>query len=213
MQNSLLLKSWNFLLTLLAVSFLIAFSWPAFDLNPSTEVIRYLELVQWVSWVAFAVDLALGFVSSKDRKKYLIKHPLEIIAVALPMLRPLRLLRVISFSSLVLEKIAIGRSVGIAVKVALTTLFFGYIAAVQITILERGNPEANIRDFGDGIWWAFTTITTVGYGDRFPITGEGRFLAVGLMILGISLLGVVSATIAAWFVKMMQDDSSKVNSR
>jgi voltage-gated potassium channel len=47
----------------------------------------------------------------------------------------------------------------------------------------------------------------VGYGDRFPTTTEGRFLAVGLMMLGIALIGVISATIAATFVKMMQDDS------
>jgi len=200
---------WNWTLTFLAIAFLIAYSWPAFDMSPSANVSRSLDLVQWISWIAFACDLSFGFLKAESRKQYLLKHPLEVLAVALPMLRPLRLLRVISFSSLVLEKIAIGRSVGIAVKVAVTTLFFGYIAAVQITILERENADANIHSFADGLWWAFTTITTVGYGDKFPITMEGRFIAVGLMILGISLLGVVSATIAAWFVRMMQDESER----
>ena len=205
----LLSRIWNLILTFLALSFLVSYSWPAFDENPSSGVLMALDLVQWTSWIAFAADLLVGLSLAGDRKRFLLKHPLEIIAVALPMLRPLRLLRVISFSSLVLEKIAIGRSVGIAVKVAVTTFFFGYIAAVQITVLERGNSSANIHSFSDGLWWAFTTITTVGYGDKFPVTSEGRFLAVGLMILGISLLGVVSATIAAWFVRIMQDESIK----
>lgn len=202
-----LVRTWNWILTFLALAFLVAYSWPAFDRSPSANVARSLELIQWISWGAFALDLTLGFLKAENRKNYLIKHPLEILAVALPMLRPLRLLRVISFSSLVLDKVSIGRSVGITVKVAVTTLFFGYIAAVQITILERENSAANIHSFADGLWWAFTTITTVGYGDKFPVTTEGRFIAVGLMILGISLLGVVSATIAAWFIRIMQDDA------
>lgn len=206
-SNSFLLRMWSWVLTLLAIAFLVAYSWPAFDRTPSLGISRTLDLIQWISWIAFAIDLSAGFFKAEDRRKYLQRHPVEVLAVALPMLRPLRLLRVISFSSLVLEKIAIGRSVGIAVKVAVTTFFFGYIAAVQITVLERENSAANIHTFADGLWWAFTTITTVGYGDKFPVTTEGRFIAVGLMILGISLLGVVSATIAAWFVRMMQDES------
>jgi voltage-gated potassium channel len=190
----------------LALAFLVAFSWPAFDTSPSANTLSTLNVVQWISWLAFAGDLIWGFVKSVDKKKFLLSHPLEIIAVALPMLRPLRLLRLISFGSLVLEKVPIGKSLGITIKVAVTTLFFGYIAAIQITIVERLNPSGNIKSFGDGLWWAFTTITTVGYGDRYPTTTEGRVLAVCLMVLGISLLGVISATIAAWFVRLMQNE-------
>jgi voltage-gated potassium channel len=200
------LKLWGKTLTFLALAFLMAFSWPAFDQSPSVNTSTTLDIVQWVSWFAFAGDLAWGFIKSVDKKKFVLSHPLEIIAVALPMLRPLRLLRLISFGSLVLEKVSIGKSVGITIKVVITTLFLGYIAAIQITVVERLSPTGNIKNFGDGLWWAFTTITTVGYGDRYPTTTEGRVLAVCLMILGISLLGVVSATIAAWFVRLMQNE-------
>ena len=190
----------------------MAFSWPAFDPSPSANTLTTLNIVQWISWLAFAGDLAWGFVKSLDKKKFVLSHPLEIIAVALPMLRPLRLLRLISFGSLVLEKVSIGKSLGITIKVILTTLFFGYIAAIQITIVERLSPSGNIKNFGDGLWWAFTTITTVGYGDRYPTTTEGRVLAVCLMVLGISLLGVISATIAAWFVRLMQNEEQSKKS-
>jgi voltage-gated potassium channel len=200
-------KLWNVILTFLALAFLVAFSWPAFDMNPSDSTNHILGFIQWASWLAFALDLVVGLARAQNKATFLKKHPLEILAVALPMLRPLRLLRVISFGSLVLEKVSIGKSVGITIKVVITTFFLGYIAAIQITITERASDSSNIKNFGDGLWWAFTTITTVGYGDRYPTTSEGRFLAVCLMILGISLLGVISATIAAWFVRMMQDES------
>lgn len=206
-------KLWGWTLTFLALAFLVAFSWPAFDPSPSANTLTTLNIVQWTSWLAFAGDLAWGFVKSLDKKKFVLSHPLEIIAVALPMLRPLRLLRLISFGSLVLEKVSIGKSVGITIKVILTTLFFGYIAAIQITIVERLSPSGNIKNFGDGLWWAFTTITTVGYGDRYPTTTEGRVLAVCLMVLGISLLGVISATIAAWFVRLMQNEEQSKTPR
>lgn len=201
-------KIWDKLLTFLALAFLVAFSWPAFDSSPSESTTQFLEIIQWVSWVAFALDLVFSFILARNKREFVKKHPLDIIAVALPMLRPLRLIRVISFGSMVLDKVAIGKSLGILIRLFVVTFFFAYIAAVQITITERVNPDANIHNFADGLWWSFTTITTVGYGDKFPITGEGRILAVFLMVLGISLLGVITATFAAWFVKMMQQDEA-----
>jgi voltage-gated potassium channel len=127
---------------------------------------------------------------------------LDIAAVLLPFLRPLRLLRVISFGGLALQKVAIGRQFAITVKVFIASIFIAYISAVQITISERAIEGSNIKNFGDGLWWAITTVTTVGYGDRYPTSAEGKFLAVGLMVVGISLMGVITASVAAWFVKM-----------
>jgi voltage-gated potassium channel len=115
-------------------------------------------------------------------------------------------MRVISFGGLAIQKVAIGRQFAITLKVAITTLFVAYIAAVQITISERVVEGSNIKNFGDGLWWAMTTVTTVGYGDKFPVTTEGRILAVALMIMGISLVGVITASVAAWFVKISNSE-------
>jgi len=202
-------RVWNESLTFLALAFLVAFSYPAF-VNPvpsSTQTL--LNIVQWVSWVAFATDLIYGLIKAKSKKQYLKKHPLEVAAVLLPFLRPLRLMRVISFGGLAIQKVAIGRQFAITIKVFLASIFVAYISAVQMTITERAVEGSNIKNFGDGIWWAMTTVTTVGYGDRYPTTTEGRFLAVALMIMGISLMGVITASVAAWFVKMGQEDSIK----
>ncbi len=202
-------KVWENSLTVLALVYLAAFSYPAFVDQISTATQNRLEVVQWSTWVLFALDLFIGIWKSSDRKSYLKSHPLEIFSVVLPFLRPLRLLRVVSFGALVIQKIAVGKQLAITFKVFLFSILIAYIAAVQITITERDVPTSNIKSFGDGLWWAVTTVTTVGYGDKFPTTSTGRILAVGLMLVGISLMGVITASVAAWFVKMSQDDSAK----
>ena len=202
-------RVWNETLTVLSLAFLIAFSYPAFVDPVPNSTQTLLNIVQWVSWIAFATDLIYGLINAKSKKQYLKKHPLEVAAVLLPFLRPLRLMRVISFGGLAIQKVAIGRQFAITIKVFLASIFVAYISAVQITITERAVEGSNIKNFGDGIWWAITTVTTVGYGDRYPTTLEGRFIAVALMIMGISLMGVITASVAAWFVKMGQEDSKK----
>lgn len=203
---SVIKRVWDETLTILALAFLVSFSYPAFRTNISDSTQNYLDAIQWISWSAFAIDFLYGIISAKDKKQYLLKHPLDLAAVVLPFLRPLRLLRVISFGSLVIQKVAIGRQFAITLKVFIASLFVAYISAVQITITERDVDGSNIKNFGDGLWWAITTVTTVGYGDRFPTTLEGRFLAVGLMVMGISLMGVITASVASWFIKMSQSE-------
>ena len=202
-------RLWNSILTFLAIAFLVSYSYPAFVEEISTSVQSILDTVQWVSWIAFAADLLVGVLAAESKVHFLKRHPLEILAVLLPFLRPLRLLRFISFGTLVFEKVNLGKSIAISFKVIVTALFLTYLAGIEITLAERGEPGATIQTVGDGFWWAITTLTTVGYGDIYPTTTEGRFIAVGLMVSGICVLGVTSATVAAWFVKMTQDDSGQ----
>ncbi len=201
-------KIWNELLTTLAVCFLVSYSYPAFKEDISSSTQNVIDITQWICWLAFAGDIVYGLWNSESKKEFLKKHPLELASVALPFLRPLRLVRVISFGGLALQKVAIGRQMAITVKVAISSAFISYIAAIQITISERSVEGSNIKNFHDGLWWAVTTVTTVGYGDRYPTTAEGRILAVILMITGISLVGVITASVAAWFVKMSQEESA-----
>ena len=81
-----------------------------------------------------------------------------------------------------------------------------YLAGVGIYFFEHEAQPKVFASVFDGLWWAVTTVTTVGYGDKFPTTSMGRVLAVGLMLVGISLMGVITASVAAWFVKMSQDN-------
>jgi voltage-gated potassium channel len=92
--------------------------------------------------------------------------------------------------------------------VLLIALALNLIAAALVLSFERDTPASNIHSYPDALWWAVTTITTVGYGDRFPISPAGRGVAVVLMVSGIALFGVITASIAAYFVeqKTEQDD-------
>ena len=73
---------------------------------------------------------------------------------------------------------------------------------------ESHQRGSNIHSFSDALWWAMVTVTTVGYGDRFPVTPAGRGVAVVLMLIGIGLVGVVTATVASYFVEQRQDDNT-----
>src|SRR4051812_40819504 len=66
-------------------------------------------------------------------------------------------------------------------------------------------PESNIKTAEDAIWWSFSTITIVGYGDRFPVTSEGRFVAALLMCAGVGLFSTFSGLLAAWFLASEAD--------
>lgn len=117
-----------------------------------------------------------------------------------PLLRPLRLLRVLALIR-ILDRTAsesfAGRATEYAVGTALFAVMLGALAALEA---ERAVPSANITNFGDALWWATTTVTAVGYGDHYPVTLEGRFVAVALMVVGIGRVGTVTASIASWLV-------------
>ena len=197
-------KYWDTTLMWLSILFLIAYSYPAFFQTISPNEKRLLNTIQLVAWLAFVIDYALSIFKSENKIKYIKKHPLDLLAITLPFLRPLRLLRFISFGTLVFDRVNLSKSISVSAKVVITTLFLTYLAAVEITLTERESASASIQNFGDGLWWAMTTLTTVGYGDLYPTTTQGKFIAVGLMIAGICMLSVISATIVAWFVKFSE---------
>jgi voltage-gated potassium channel len=93
--------------------------------------------------------------------------------------------------------------------VVLGATFMVFLCAGLVTIAERGAHGANIHDYGQGLWWAMVTITTVGYGDRFPVTPFGQGVAVFLMLVGIGLIGVLTATVASYFVEQKADSNEE----
>jgi len=107
-------------------------------------------------------------------------------------LRPLRLLRLVKLLS-ILQLAAVSTLRGrIVLYAAGSSVLFVTVAALAIFDVERNAPGATITSFGDALWCAVVTITTVGYGDMSPVTLPGRFIAVGMMVAGIALLGTVA---------------------
>ncbi len=143
----------------------------------------------------------------------------SLLLVLLPFLRPLRVVR----SARALRVLRLGRlagALGTVVKDGRSLLFRHNLHyAVLITVVVvlgsaaaalavEENAGGSIDSLGDALWWAVTTVTTVGYGDQFPVTPAGRGIAAFLMLAGIALFGVLTANIAAFFVEQDQEDDS-----
>lgn len=184
-------------LLLLATAFLIAYAWPVLDPRIDPEWRRFLTTVSWTVWVAFAVDFVIRLYLASDRGEYAWRHWYDVALIALPALRPLRLLRLVAFVR-ILDRSAsntfAGRALVYVAGAAAAAVGMGALAVLDA---ERGAADANIVTFGDALWWACTTVTTVGYGDRYPVTTEGRAVAVVLMVIGIGVVGAVTAAVAA----------------
>ncbi len=189
-------------LTLVSVVFLVAYAWPILDreLSPTWRVVA--GTVTTVTWGVFVVDYVGRLLLSTRRFRFVRRNPLDLAVVLLPVLRPLQLLRVLSILNSAAGSSLRGR---VAAYVAGSTALVLLVSSLAVLDAERTAPGSNIRSFPDAIWWAFSTVTTVGYGDRFPVTGQGRLIAVGLMVAGIALLGVVTASLASWLVERVSE--------
>jgi voltage-gated potassium channel len=187
-------------LILLALAFLVAYAWPVLDPHMDPSLRSFFTSVSYTVWAAFAIDLLIRLVLADDRRTYALRHWYDVALVALPLLRPLRWLRLLTLVRL------LDRSLG-STLAERAAIYVGGVAAASVGLgalavldAERGAPEANITTFGDALWWAAATVATVGYGDRVPVTTEGRLIAVALMLVGIGLIGTVTASVATWFV-------------
>ena len=123
------------------------------------------------------------------------------------LIRVFRILRMVrAFRSMreFLAYIFRNRANGTLSVVLLSSVLLMIFGAVAILYVERV-PEANIKTPSDALWWAFVTITTVGYGDKFPVTTLGRFIAAVLMIAGVGLFGTFTGYVANFFLEEDQE--------
>lgn len=194
------------LMLALALVFLAFWSITSIGVDLPPTLVSVLQNLNRAIWLVFAVDLVVRVVLAKKRIRFLWTHPADVLAVAVPMLRPLKILTVFTSGSRLVTSRGALRT-GQAVIVSAVLLI--YTGAVAILNAERGAEGAQIVDFGDALWWALVTVTTVGYGDFAPVTGEGRVIAAALMVIGIALLGIVTASVAAWFVQLTTADKDQ----
>lgn len=186
-------------LAVAAVFFLLIYSVQVIA-QPVAARGQLLEILASIIWTVFLVDYVVNLWLAPDRGSWFLRNLHELLIIVLPMLRPLRVLRLVTLLR-VLNRVGGTALRGrILVYVISSAVVLSYVAALAILDVERADPEANITTLGDALWWAMTTITTVGYGDHYPVTGGGRLIATALMIGGIAVLGVVTASVASWLV-------------
>jgi voltage-gated potassium channel len=174
-----------------------------------------VDAADWLIWALFVVEYITRLYLVPDRRHFVKTHVLDLLVIAIPVLRPLRLLRAARALRLVRVVPVLGRGLRDARSIMgrkglQFTLLFAvlvvFASAGAETAFEANAKGATIHSFGDALWWAVSTITTVGYGDKVPVTGAGRGVAVVLMLTGIAVFGAVTASIAAFFVETQRPD-------
>jgi voltage-gated potassium channel len=176
------------------------------DLNGSASV--GLVGTLFVLWAVMLVEYLVRLVVTPDRRGYVKRRWVEPVTVVVPPFQGWHLIGIekmsLLFHEATLRVEAILKHHGLfrVLIAAAGTLFIG---AWLVLLFEERAKGSNIHDYPDALWWAIVTVTTVGYGDRFPVTEGGRMVAVILMLVGIGLIGVLTATVASVFIKEHTD--------
>lgn len=188
------------------------------QLEPSTVTI--LDYVDYLVCAAFFGDFVWNLARAKSAWRYFITWGWLDLLSSLPMfdiarwgrvarvLRIFRVLRGLRASKHLAAVVLKQRAENTMLAASLVALMLVTFCSIAILHFENV-ADANILTADDAIWWAFATITTVGYGDRYPTTTEGRMVAVVLMSAGVALFGTFSAYLAKWFIGPEVEESSE----
>jgi voltage-gated potassium channel len=176
-----------------------------------TEISRVLTFFDYIICVFFFIEFLYRFIKSENKLDFMKLGWIDLLS-SIPMvdflragrlLRLIRLLRVIrAFRSTrqLLNYIFANKAKGTMTSVSILAFLLIIFSAIAILEVED-DLNSNIKTAEDAIWWTYTTITTVGYGDKYPVTLEGRLIAMALMTFGVGLFGTFTAYIASFFVR------------
>jgi voltage-gated potassium channel len=174
------------------------------------ETSRLLVYFDTTICAFFFIEFTIRFYKANNKLKFM-KWGWIDLASSIPMIgifrvgrifRLIRLIRVIrAFHSTkkIISHIYKNKAQGALTSVSVIAILLVIFSAIAILQVET-DPNSNIKTAEDAIWWAYVTITTVGYGDKFPVTTEGRLIAAVLMTAGVGLFGTFTAYVASWFV-------------
>jgi voltage-gated potassium channel len=200
-----------------AALFLLAYAVPILH-HTASPLERHLCTGLLVgTWAAFGVDYVARLYLDTARRKHVNWYVLDFLILVVPIFpffRFLRVLRLLMLFRVVNRKAAVALQGRVAAYVGGTATLVILCGALAELDAERhshvaGGPK--IHGFGDAMWWAVSTVTTVGYGDTYPTTVQGRLVAVGLMFSGIALIGLVTASFASWLIARVRQE--EVDSR
>jgi voltage-gated potassium channel len=175
------------------------------------EMRLLLEQIDFAVCMVFLLDFFVRFFRAKSKLRFMRWGWIDLLS-SIPMVDPLRwgrlarvfriirVLRALGSTRRIIAFLYRRRMTSLAGSALLVTFLLLVFSCIAILSLEN-EEGSNIKTPSDAIWWAFTTITTVGYGDKFPVTMEGRAVAVVLMVAGISLFGIFTGLFAKLFIE------------
>ncbi|MBV1937329.1 potassium channel family protein [Streptomyces sp. BV286] len=165
--------------------------------------------VTLAAWAAFAVDYAVRWRLSGQGPRFVRTHWLDTVVLALPLLRPLRVVRVYESVQHRRGRPRLALHARVITYAGLSVSLLGFAGALAVYQQEHAAADATIRTFGDAVWWTCATLATVGYGDVAPVTAAGRVIAVGLMACGLALLGAVTGSFSSWLLQVFSSEEDE----
>lgn len=197
-------------LAVLGLLFLVAYSAWVLVPEPAAWLIIAIAVVAAGSWLVFAIDMVarIALTDRGRRVRFVVSHPLDVLALFLPLFRALRVAGLLKHIPMLSGRSGSAVRGSVIAHALIYALVYIYVIALATLQAERGAPDATITTFGDALWWALVTITTVGYGDTYPVTGAGRFLAVLLMAGGLVIVGTASAIVVSYITERMNGQRS-----
>lgn len=210
-----------FQLALFVLSILVLLALVVDTLAPvNREVSTIIQTLDIIVCVLFFTDFLIRFRRAESKKEFMKWGWIDLIA-SIPnvdilrvgrmvrVLRIIRLLRGLRVGHRVVSIVLQNKPKSAFASVMLTTILLITFCSIAILIAEQGS-EANIKSADDAIWWSVTTITTVGYGDRYPVSTEGRVIAMVLMMSGVGLFGTLSGLVASFFLGAREEESAEL---
>jgi len=177
----------------------------------SNEIVILLNYVDNFICIIFLVDFGIRFKNANNKLVFMKWGWIDLVASIpfldifragrlLRLIRLLRIFRALKSTKLIFEHINRNKKQSALTSVAL--LSFVVVIFSSIAILEfETEVNSNIKTAEDAIWWSYVTITTVGYGDKFPVTSEGRIIGAILMTTGVGIFGTFTALVSSWFIQ------------
>ncbi|MFG3405285.1 potassium channel family protein [Streptomyces sp. NPDC048142] len=166
-------------------------------------------ILVWSTWPLFLADYVTRLRLSGLGARFVRAHWLDTLVLLLPLLRPLRMVQVYTAVQRRRDRPRLSLYARVMTYAGLTAVLLGFAASLAVYHLEHTAPDASIRTFGDAVWWACATLTTVGYGDAAPVTFWGRTVAAGVMACGLALLGAVTGSFSSWMIQVFTREDEK----
>ncbi|MFG2453463.1 potassium channel family protein [Streptomyces sp. M41(2017)] len=163
---------------------------------------RVCLIVIAVAWAMFLVDYLVLWRLSGRGLAFVRTHVLDTVVLVLPLLRPLRVVRLYDAVLRRRGEPRLPLYARVMFYASIAVLLLGFAGALAVYQAEYEAPGATIRTFGDSVWWASSTLATVGYGDVTPVTARGRVIAVAMMACGLALLGAVTGSFSSWLLQV-----------
>ena len=184
----------------IGVAFMVAYSVRVLERSPAPWLNSTVIVVLVTAWVAFLIDYLVRLVLSPrhGRARFIRLNVPDLLSVLVPLFRALRVVALLRHVPYFQRKTGQAVRAEVITYAAAYAILFVYFIALATLNVERDASGANITDFGLAIWWACVTLTTVGYGDTYPITTPGRIYAVILMFGGVAIVGTASALVISY---------------